>query len=526
MNVVAANPAQTAENLRTDRTWFIILWVVCLAGACSSLPLRNGWLGTFSFLVLAICITTVWRRGEPQIFVIALGIQWIQAGIAIHYADFFDLDVDFFLFQEGAATASALTLLSLAVLAIGIRVGVGKSQPKIVQRLLDQLRSMPVRRLMWLWTIAVILSQLAGPLAGRLGGLRSFVEPFRGLSLAVLCVFGFKVFLERRGYGAFATVLLGEVFLGFLGFFGKFSSPLMVAVAAWLGSLRRFNPKGLIVGVPLVGVFAALVVLWMTIKWDYRDFLNHGERTQAVQVSIPERIHKLVELFGSVSYNDLEMGIDALVNRATYVTFFGAALQHVPHHTPHENGKLWLGAVTHVFTPRVLFPKKPVIRESERTMKYTGLSVAGIEQGTSISLGYPADSYVDFGYFMFVPIFLFGLFCGLIYRIFACSPEPAIGIGLLVPTLMTNFLVESSNIKLVGGMLSHAIVLYVCHRLFSRKVREWVIGRSKDSDARTLASQTPELMEFRRKHAELVAGEQLRKPVSKDQSPVAGMDPA
>ncbi len=69
--------------------------------------------------------------------------------------------------------------------------------------------------------------------------------------------------------------------------------------------------------------------------------------------------------------------------------------------------------------PRFLFPDKPVLDDSERTRTYTGMNVAGMEQGTSIGIGYIGESYVDFGPVkMFAPIFLLGLLYGLIYRFF------------------------------------------------------------------------------------------------------------
>src|SRR5205814_3724135 len=105
---------------------------------------------------------------------------------------------------------------------------------------------------------------------------------------------------------------------------------------------------------------------------------------------------------------------------------------------PYENGRLWFDAVKHVFTPRAFFPGKGIIDDSARTTYYTGVLVAGLEQGTSISIGYMGESYIDFGPIgMFVPIFFLGLLYGYIYRLFAKHARyKVIGLAVATSTLL------------------------------------------------------------------------------------------
>ena len=49
--------------------------------------------------------------------------------------------------------------------------------------------------------------------------------------------------------------------------------------------------------------------------------------------------------------------------------------------------------------------------------KFAGIYVAGPEQNTTISFGYPIQSYIDYGVpMMFLPIFLYACFMGMAYR--------------------------------------------------------------------------------------------------------------
>src|SRR5204863_3861183 len=131
-----------------------------------------------------------------------------------------------------------------------------------------------------------------------------------------------------------------------------------------------------------------------------------------------------------------------------YVKFFALTIENVPANIPYENGTLWLGTVNHVLMPRFLFPNKPAIHDSERTRYYTGIKVAGPEEGTSIGIGYMAESYVDFGPVgMFVPILFLGMLYGLIYRFFVHRyPVKVVGFAMATSVLIFRaYNLETSN---------------------------------------------------------------------------------
>jgi len=121
-------------------------------------------------------------------------------------------------------------------------------------------------------------------------------------------------------------------------------------------------------------------------------------------------------------------------------------------------------------TPRILFPDKPVLDlEGRLVRKYTSKLESYIKTGTSVSLGYMAESYIDFGVpLMFVPIMLVGLMWGWIYRYFLSRQ------GELL--LMYGFIMTYAEIlmrygfhsgKILGGVLSSFIVLALIYKFFS-----------------------------------------------------------
>ena len=180
-----------------------------------------------------------------------------------------------------------------------------------------------------------------------------------------------------------------------------------------------------------------------------------------------ERMEKLYELVSSLDGRDLSQAAESLGDRIGYVNFFAAVIKRVPRVLPHEGGALWLDSATRPFMPRMFFPEKTSIEDSQRTQYYTGLKVAGRQQGTSISIGYMGESYIDFGKVgMMLPIFALGLLLGAVYRWMLTQKysSKAVGMGMATATLYGAALLETSITKLMGGLVVAILVSWLLIR--------------------------------------------------------------
>jgi hypothetical protein len=270
---------------------------------------------------------------------------------------------------------------------------------------------------------------------------------------------------------AFAVGL--ETLIGFSGFFSDFKSIFFVLLVVLPGAGFIFKGWRLVQFIAVAVCIFILGAIWSETKGEYRDFLNEGSGQQEVNVPMKERLEKFAELVGRLNLQSLEDGCDKLLARISYVQYFALTIGNVPSGIPYENGALWWGSIKHVFMPRLFFPNKPAIDDSERTAYYTGVQVGTAEQGASISIGYFGESYIDFGPVgMFAPIFLLGLFYGFIYRFFiSYSPKKIIGFALAVSILVFGaYTIETSNIKILGGnvtdFLAMMVFMKVCGKRF------------------------------------------------------------
>lgn len=440
--------------------------VLVVAGilAALSLATANPWLTVLSIAVAVSLPFLLWRSEEPPVVLFACAIQWLQITTVLHYANFAGATLVDAYGGPQLQQAVLLGLIGLLCLAIGARLGMGKPNRAPSHATHAETRQASAYTLFLSYIVTLIVVAGCTIASNWVGPLKQLLVSIVTIKWTILFLLFYVALQRRRHYGLLWTAVGIEFFMGLLSYFSAFKSVFFLLIVVLLGASSFWNLRRVILGAVVCGLLVASSIVWSAIKEDYREFLNQDSDSQEVLVPIDQRVAKLQELTSDLTGEGFFQGVDALIARVSYVTYFAMAIGNVPDRMPYENGRLWRETVQHVFMPRLFFPNKPVINDSERTSLYTGVQVAGVEQGTSISMGYMAESYIDFGPVgMFVPIFLLGLFYGLLYRGFVSWSRFRI-IGFAAATsviLFAAYNFETSNIKLVGGMTTCALIAAV-----------------------------------------------------------------
>ncbi|MBK8725017.1 MAG: hypothetical protein IPL96_02890 [Holophagaceae bacterium] len=438
-----------------------------------SLFSSNPMLTLASLAVLYVLINLLWRPGEPPILLYVMGYQWLQANILIFYADLQGLPLTAVEESTYVVEATWLTMIGLLMVILGIRLGAGRSfGQRHQQTVADLAAKLSVRRLFIACLIAIPFGNGLAMVAFGLGGLAQPILALANLHWVLVYLFAYTVMAKRSGYSRLAVVFGIELISGFLGYFSDFKTVLILLLLAVLAAPGVFRGLRLQMAAGLVAVTLALGIFWTGIKTDYRDFVSQGSSAQVALVPVSDRIEKLVELAGDLTPEKLLESTEKLMLRLTYVHYFGECMKTVPSHIPYENGKLWWEAVTNAVVPRVLNPSKANLDDTLRAMFYTGEWIIGADYGTSVSLGYMAESYIDFGpVLMFVPLFLWGLLIGAIYRAsINATAHPLIGYACAtVPIYMSAGVLELSNAKMLGGLVLGFGILYLVQRQLSAR---------------------------------------------------------
>jgi hypothetical protein len=280
-------------------------------------------------------------------------------------------------------------------------------------------------------------------------------------------------------------IVVLEILLSFSGFWAAFKDYILVALGAYLMFSPRLSFKTYFF-LSVVFVFSLfLSVIWTFSKGEYRRYLTGGERTQLiVERDNLDNIQKFYEIvqhdFSTDNFQEnFFIGLENLVYRISYVEFLGLTIKQVPTYLPHENGNLLINAIEHILKPRILFPEKKPIYDSELTSKYTGAQFAGSEEGASFSLGTVAESYVDFGrYYMFIPIFFFGLWIGWMYKYFIVNGYNIIwGMCYSAPIFQFAWSFPVPTAKFFGWSVTYFIGFWFLNKYIIKYLDNWLLKK-------------------------------------------------
>lgn len=452
----------------------IIYWGVgALAGL--SLLTPNGPLTAASFLVLGVLLRLLWRPGEPPVLLFAVGYQWVQVTAKVFHASLLGLPVGALSISPSIEVATWLSLIGLVVLAGGMRLGVGRLAP-IGDRLVRDTGGMTVVRAFLVYAAAAALAAVVVPLAWAFGPLTQILLSVAAIKWGAFFVLAYLALSRREGLVLFGLAFLFELISG-VGYFSEFKTVFFVTLLAALSTRPRIT-GGTVAGA-LVGVLVlvALGSAWTVIKPGYRSVITQSSGQQGANVDRGTQLTEMADALGDLRSTDLVDGLDPLFSRLAYTDFFAQTIDFVPAVVPHERGAQWGAAVRHVLQPRLLFPDKPrLLSDSEVTMRYTGRFLASDDQGTSISIGYMGEAYVDFGPVgMFAIVLGLGMAWGRMFTFFVRRAQvPLLGLAFALTVLLNAYQFEIASIKLLGGVLMTFLVMALLFRLFEGAIGTWL----------------------------------------------------
>jgi len=445
-----------------------------------------GFLGLFSPNPLVTAVAAflpvvltqlLWRSGEPQVLLLALWMQSIQVIAPVWVFNREDVSMASIFNSAAYPNAFYFSVLALISFALAARLGAGSSLRLALLSsdiLEDRLNSRSLFQCYGLF----LFVQLATPfIVSQAGGLAQLVWPLASIRL-IFAYYIFKSSIRKKKISlSLLVILLVETMLGFTGFFADFKNIFLVIVLAALSvesGLRTLFRKRILV---VILLFLFLLSYWQYVKPSYRFFVSLGSASQVVSVSLSERLDFHLTALRSIKPEHLELGFNNFLERAGYLKFFAGTIQHVPTVVPHQGGRLWSEAVEFSLKPRVLFPSKAVANDSDRTNTFSGMKVAGISEGTSVSIGYVGESYIDFGFpFMLAPVAAMGWLLGRLYRLLILiQPINPLNCGaaiILILNTATTF--ETSNLKLLPAALLSFIVYWFLLKLVQQnRTRLW-----------------------------------------------------
>ena len=465
--------AKGRRRVRTAIRWLLPVAAVAVFGLWTA----NPFLTLACFGVLAALILLTWRPGEPPVLAFAVRYQWLQVSTKVFHADVLGVPVATMFPNAADEEALWLSLAGLLALSVGMRVGMARLRAGPPGQARAEILHFPIARLFQAYFGLSILALAGQGFAFAAGGFAQSLLAGLTLKWFAFFLFSYAVLVKKRGYRWLALAIGLELVVGFTGYFSGFKDVFFVLAIVYLTAEARFTARNLARVASLVVLLVVLGVVWMAVKMPYRKVISGGESAQVVRLDFGERSKVMLHMLLDLDLGRLADGMEGLAERMAYVDYFGQVVFMVPRVIPFADGELWADAVRHVLTPRLLFPDKPILlSDSELTMRYTASWLGAEEEGTSVSMGYFAESYIDFGRGgMMVVIGAVGLAWGLMYRYFLLRKVPRVyAFAAAVTVLINTNQFEMHNVKLVGGLLMSFLVTDAFMRWILPFADSWV----------------------------------------------------
>ena len=459
-------------------------WISGALLAMVCLSTRYPILSLCSIAVLLLAASLLYFRGESPILFACCGMHWVQAVGATIYCNLFNVPIEEAFGAPGMEEAAWLSLGAVLALAVGMRTAMNPvRRGEVVATFVEQeISQIDFGRLVKLWVFAYIVSSVANRVGWWVTSLHQFLVPLGSLKWVAFYMLAVTVFGRDRGQFTLYAIVIVEFLGGLVGFFSTFKEVLFLFMIAAISGRRALNAR--MKTAFATAAVAALVasIFWSSIKVDYRQFMTKSGEIGASRssASTADKLGFLKDRLEKYDGEMLEEGVKRLITRVAYTNLFGLTISHTPHFEPFAGGELWLGAVKHVLMPRIIFQNKDITDDSARARRFTGTRMSGVEDSTSIGIGYIAESYADFGrVLMFVPIYLVGLFMGLIYdRSLLNKHSVLLGSALgtaIVFSMLQGF--AMANMKVIGGLLVHVLAFWALNKVYGRQIVVYLRGR-------------------------------------------------
>ena len=366
-------------------------------------------LGTF--IILFFFLQQVHK---PGVFTLILIQHTLQITATVILCNYLNKDINYRSLQSGKAVlASLVGLISMLLPVIYFQTKL----PSLTKKdLVEEASKLSLNKAMYCYIVAFFLSNILGSMAFLFSSITQIIVSIVKIKWAFFLLFGFLSILKNEKKNYFYIFIALEFVSGFFSFFSDFKTVIYFVVILILTFVYSVNFRQIFLGT-LIGIFLLyLALLWTTVKSDYRAFLNGGQKNQSVIVNKDDALGRLYDLSNNVDQGRLSSSTVEFLDRMQYTYHFAKTIERVPAVIPYQNGDNWLQNIEFTTTPRFLNPDKPILDNSLKASKYTGIRYAGSKQGVSFSLGYFAEFYIDFGiYGMMIGLLVLGLFYGKIY---------------------------------------------------------------------------------------------------------------
>lgn len=422
----------------------------------------NGLILFAGMFILFMLFNNLQQPYKPSVFTLILVFHFIQISAGIWQSNYLGKEINWR--SDSTDYATIMSYIGLVVLFLPIIYYQNKIPAITRATFAKHADRLSIDKTFRIYVISFFVMNALIGIANVLPALTQVIYSLGNIKWFLFLLFGYQSILKKRKQKEFLLFCVLEFVMGFYSYFSEFKTILFFIGSFYLCLVAYVSFNKLLIAVCGVLVLFFAGVFWTGVKGEYRSFLNGGTKTQSVQVEKGDAFNKLVELSEKKNKEGYTDAVGDFLDRFQYTYHLAKTMDRVPAVIPYEDGKNWGQTIAFVFTPRILNPDKGTYDASIKASKYTGIQYSGVKRGVSVSLGYFADGYIDFGYVgMLVPLLILGLIYGSSYFYFIknSSDNYVFNYAVAGALFMEFFAFESDNIFVLGRLYVNLLVFFM-----------------------------------------------------------------
>ncbi|SFV31360.1 hypothetical protein [Thermoflavifilum thermophilum] len=416
----------------------------------------------YAYLTAAIILRLLWRQGYPSVFLFIALIHWLQIFMFIVWNNFYGWSVNTYYYTGGEAYWWSMT--GVLCMTIVLHRVLQKTPWANILQAVREAPHFSSSRIFWTYMLLTLINGTLFRWAVTLPTVGQILFWIIDLREMVLLLYAWIVVVRKQPKWGLMLLCAIHFSLSLFNYFGGYKSIFIVLGLLLLMFIRYVNLFRLLILLVGGSVVLFLSIVWISVRGTYREFLSQGTQQQVIKVSRQEAMQQLYMLVTQLTPHQLYKGFENFIYRVQYLQFFSMAMEQVPEKIPYQQGKLTLSNLEFVLMPRILDPHKPILDPSSKTNLYTGAQVATVQQGTSISMGYFVDFYIDFGPVgILFSLIILWMLIGWVYRYFVMHLSSSLAVNIMVLTIFLKrfYLFETDAIGVLGSLYTMTVTLFL-----------------------------------------------------------------
>ncbi len=441
----------------------------------------------FGGLVAAVIYRTAKKFQYCRVFLFYSGFQFVQIFSSLLYAKYMK-DTPEHLFEieniQWLIAWSMVQLVLMLLVTVGLlnRFVIQKVGADFDNRIAEIISKMNVYRVVWVYVLSTAAYALLMIPLGNSGSARQLMDITNNF-VYVFCIFLLSSFvIHRKGWDLkkffVVVILLIGFILSFSSYFSTFKIFFVCLLLASLGKLESMRLRHYFGLTVLVGSLTYFMVFWSLVKINYRFFTGTQEhRSLSTVDGTVQALGYLWDRFSGMDAKDIDVGVASLFYRVQYMEYYALVVKKTPAELNFQKGNELAETIEFLTTPRFLNPNKKKLDPSSKVNKFTGRKVTTAKQGVSISIGYFANLYIDYGlYLMTIPLLAlaFLLFQMLKWIIKSFKANEYVKLSLVYSTVLVLGFFESDIDYYLGTVRNSFVLLLLLRRLPFNKIEAYL----------------------------------------------------